>query len=203
VVGNVYVNNTAYNNCVNFQMMHRENLPLSTINNVNAYNIVMKNNISWPGPRAGNAANGIIDDVKWYPEWTAAQVSWLDIESGVIENNSWAMEDKGGKTNHARDPFAARSTAQPPTPSLAEPANKDEQYKDIIQNALGLTDDHFISLDENLFLTPRKADGSLPDIDLVRPRPNSPAANIGYTAPDTNVDGYGDTWKTAGAIPLL
>jgi hypothetical protein len=204
VVGNVYVNNTAYNNCVNFQMMHREETgSLNIIRNVNAYDIVMKNNISWPGPRAGNAANGIIDDVKWYPEWTTAQVSWLDIESGIIENNSWTMEDNGGKANHARDSFEARSTAYPPTPTSAEPTNKEEQYKDIVQNALGLTDADFVSLDEDLFLTPRKADGSLPDIDLVRPRSTSPAASIGYTAPDNNEDGYGDIWKMAGADPLL
>jgi hypothetical protein len=47
------------------------------------------------------------------------------------------------------------------------------------------------------------AAGSLPDIDLARPVPGSPAANIGYTAIDNNADGFLNNIKMAGAAPEI
>ena len=295
--GNIYVNNTAYNNAVNFQMMHRGSfMPTHWANpprnNVNAFDTTMRNNISWPGPLNGvtdasaygadytgakidglgqSGANpaqiinrpktGLIDDVRPYPEvdedglpvyvhktsrerltitgysdsgnttgqpnawedsngtsvvaadvellwdhinWAEYHVSWLDINSGIIENNSWSMVDNGGSLTNGIDLFEGVNVAMHNgTTVMRWAVNWQDQVADIVQNALNLTDDDFVSLDMNLFLTPRNADGSLPDINLVRPRPSSAAFGIGYTAPDVNRDGFGNRWKMAGARPTM
>jgi hypothetical protein len=45
--------------------------------------------------------------------------------------------------------------------------------------SLGLTDDDFVSLDMELLTSPRKADGSLPDIDFMRPSAGSEIIDAG------------------------
>jgi len=61
-------------------------------------------------------------------------------------------------------------------------------YLDTVQNTvennsfnlpITLTDGDFVSLDESLLTAPRKADGSLPDLDFMRPAPGSEIIDAG------------------------
>ena len=249
--GNTFVNNSGWNNNVNFRFAHRAayssapyirqaagatGWPTGSPNyptaNVNAHDIVAKNNVSLGGGHwAGVPVFGLVDDQKPYPPegttvgsswraseangninnnynllWAPYQVMWLDIESGTIENNSWTMEDRGGKADHAYDAWSritltmVRGTADTPYAN-----NWQQQIMDINQNPYELTDDDFFSLDETLFFSPRNPDGSLPEIDLLRPKPGTVPYNMGmgYTALDLNEDGYGNAWKMVGAMPQM
>jgi hypothetical protein len=62
--------------------------------------------------------------------------------------------------------------------------------------SLGLTDDDFMSLDVTELTKPRKADGSLPDINFMRPKPGGKLADRGMFVMDT-VTGRVDTMAPA------
>ena len=205
--GQHYYNVTAYNNRINYEMIARSPDTLTgTIEGrrQNAYNVTMKNNISHKNLNERHFMYDLIDywpdelDEKEYP------VRWLDYESGTIQNNTFGVEDKGGKLNHALDgPFG--SYGQDKTDfddNDGKYPNGYQAVKDIV-TLIDVTDNMFQSLDDNLFLTPRKRDGSLPETKYLRPKGGTPIANMGYTAPDNNADGFGDQWKYAGAKPLL
>lgn len=125
-------------------------------------------------------------------------VRYLDFSSGIIDKNSFAVVDNGSSALRG---LSWRTT--PPANLNPPPTDAAGSTRDIIQNAIGLTTSHFESLDYNLMLTPRNADGSLPDIAYLRPVPGSPADGIGYTSVDNNEDGFADAWKKAGAAPVL
>ena len=249
--GNTFVNNSGWNNNVNYRFAHRAayssapyirqvagatGWPTGTPNyptaNINAHDVVAKNNVSLGGgPWAGRPVFGLIDDQKPYPPpgtpvntawrasaangninndynllWAPYQVMWLDVESGIIENNTWTMEDRGGKANHAYDSWSRITlTMVRGTVDTPYARNWEQQIMDINQNPYGLTDDDFFSLDEAYFFSPRNADGSLPDVPLLRPKPGTipDIMGMGYTAPDNNEDGYGNAWKMVGAMPLM
>jgi hypothetical protein len=204
--GQSYFNTTAYNNRINFEMIARapETMSSSNARRRNAYGVTLKRNISYKNLQPGHELYEVIDYVpdaepQEYP------VRWLDFESGVIENNTFGIADNGGKGTHALDgvfnvsggdttDFDSRSGAY---------LNGVDAVKDIIQYLFPITDSDFLSLDENKFLTPRLKNGDLPEIEFLRPVADSPLADIGYTAPDTDEDGYRDFWKYAGSKPVL
>jgi hypothetical protein len=105
-----------------------------------------------------------------------------------------------------------RGTAQNPKLAWDEYGywnNWDDKTKDIVQNAIGMKEADFMSFDEKLFFTPRKKNGDLPDIALLRPVPGSVVDGLGYTAEDNDViSTTGEyrfhLWKNrAGANPTL
>jgi hypothetical protein len=102
--GNTWLNNSAYKNSYNYNMVNRES-PESQNINVDGYNHVLKNNLGYDG-RSGETA-------------------YLDASQNTLVTNSFEMN-------------------------------------------LVLTDDDFISLDESALMAPRKAGGSLPDIDFMK-----------------------------------
>jgi len=172
--------NTAHNNVCDIRMVSRWNeTDIGSYFQINAYDTVMIGNVVIPG---GVSAGG---------------VEYLDVDSGIVENNSFILMDNGAIISHGRN---SRNTSLYPNPPEYESSHR---KLDIVQNPLDLTTNDFISIDENLFLTPRKPDGSLPETDLCRPKPGTITAHIGYTAPDANADGFGDAWKKAGAKPLI
>jgi hypothetical protein len=66
--------------------------------------------------------------------------------------------------------------------------SSDTAYIDTSKNTLShnsfnsefdLTDKDFVSLDESQLMAPRKADGSLPDIDFLKPAPGSALVDAG------------------------
>jgi hypothetical protein len=204
--GQSYFNTTAYNNRINFEMISQapETVTGGGAKRRNAYGVTMKRNISYKNLRLGHELYEAID----YIPGTEPQeypVRWLDVESGVIEDNTFGVADNGAKATHAIEnqtfnifgdttDFDDRNGAYP---------NGADAVKDIVQYRFPIQDDMFMSLDENLFLTPRKNNGDLPETKLLRPVANSPMANMGYTAPDNNDDGYRDFWKYAGVKPEL
>ncbi|MEJ2617922.1 MAG: T9SS type A sorting domain-containing protein, partial [Ignavibacteriaceae bacterium] len=66
---------------------------------------------------------------------------------------------------------------------LRDTANIDTSRNTLVTNSWqlssSLTDSDFISLDINLLTSPRKADGSLPDVDFMRPAPGSKLIDAG------------------------
>jgi hypothetical protein len=204
--GQSYFNTTAYNNRINFEMISQapETVTGGGAKRRNAYGVTMKRNISYKNLQMGHELYEAID----YIPGTEPQeypVRWLDVESGVIEDNTFDVVDKGAKVTHAQEnqtfntfgdttDFDDRNGAYP---------NGADAVKDIVQYRFPIQDDMFMSLDENLFLTPRKNNGDLPETKLLRPVADSPMSNMGYTAPDNNDDGYQDFWKYAGAAPEL
>lgn len=113
--GNVWLNNTAYKNAFNYNMVNRES-PQSQNINVNGYDHVLKNNLGYLG-RSGETA-------------------YLDTSQNTVLTNSFGMN-------------------------------------------LALSSADFVSLDEAQLMAPRKADGSLPDIDFMAIDPASPLMNAG------------------------
>lgn len=107
--GNIWLNNTAYKNAFNYNMVNRES-PQSQNINVNGYNHVLKNNLGYLG-RSGETA-------------------YLDTSLNTMVTNSFNLN-------------------------------------------LTLSGSDFISLDEAQLMGPRKADGSLPDIDFMAINPPS------------------------------
>lgn len=205
--GQHYYNVTTYNNRINFEMIARD--PETLTGSVegrrrNAYNVTMKNNISYKNLPKGHFLYDEIDywlgqlPVKEYP------VRWLDAESGVLENNTFGVADNGGKLNHALDgPFNVNGGDKTDfDDNGGKYLNGYQAVKDVV-NLVEVTDAMFQSLDDNLFLTPRKRNGDLPETKYLRPKGGTPIADKGYTSPDTNADGFGDLWKYAGANPLL
>ena len=98
----------------------------------------------------------------------------------------------------------------------SETAYIDTALNTLANNSFGLpitiTDDDFISLDENLLISPRKPDGSLPDIDFMRPAQGSEiidaGVDIGFEfmgdAPELGafeVDNSTDIAKEEGSLP--
>ena len=149
---------------------------------------------------------------------TDFHVRWLDIESPInanaFENNSFDLADNGGKANHAIDGgFAIASGWEGDSPDFNNRTGNnpypygDQVVMDIIQDKFalnggtGIQDDWFESLDINLFFTPRKPNGDLPDIALLRPKAGTPIANMGYTY-NKGVGEFADFWQYAGAVPL-
>jgi hypothetical protein len=102
--GNTWLNNSAYKNSYNYNMVNRESAQSQNIN-VDGYNHVLKNNLGYNG-RSGETA-------------------YLDASKNTLVTNSFEMN-------------------------------------------LVITDDDFISLDDSELMAPRKADGSLPDIDFMQ-----------------------------------
>ncbi|GAO31257.1 right-handed parallel beta-helix repeat-containing protein [Geofilum rubicundum] len=113
--GNIWLNNSAYKNAYNYNMVNRESVQSQNIN-VDGYNHVLKNNLGYNG-RSGETA-------------------YLDASKNILVTNSFEMD-------------------------------------------LVLTDDDFINLDESALMAPRKADGSLPDIDFMKIAPSSPLIDAG------------------------
>ncbi|MCB0847512.1 MAG: DUF4990 domain-containing protein, partial [Bacteroidetes bacterium] len=113
--GNIWLNNSAYRNAYNYNMVNRES-PQSQNINVDGYNHVLKNNLGYKG-RTGETA-------------------YLPSSLNTLVTNSFGMN-------------------------------------------LGLSDSDFISLDESALMAPRKADGSLPDIDFLAIATHSPAMDAG------------------------
>lgn len=70
--------------------------------------------------------------------------------------------------------YAARSAAV---------ANLDTAQCALVNNYFDATDAEFISLDESQLTAPRQADGSLPEITFLRPKPGSRYAGVGAFAP--------------------
>jgi hypothetical protein len=203
--GQSYFNTTAYNNRINFEMITQA--PESTNGGAkrrNAHSVTMKRNISYKNIGLGHPLYELIDYVpdrepQEYP------VRWLDAESGVIEDNTFGVEDNGGKETHALDGIFAQSGTD--TTDFDDRGggytNGANVVKDIVQYRFPISDDMFMSLDEDLFLAPRKKNGDLPETALLRPVASSPMAGMGYTAPDNNEDGFRDFWKYSGAVPVL
>ncbi len=113
--GNIWLNNSAYKNSYNYNMVNRES-PQSQNINVNGYDHVLKNNLGYLG-RSGETA-------------------YLDAALNTLVTNSFDMN-------------------------------------------LVLSDNDFISLDESALMAPRKADGSLPDIDFMKIAPTSAIIDAG------------------------
>ena len=126
--GNIWLNNSAYQNSYNFNLVNREN-PQSQNINVDGYNHILKNNLAYKG-RSG-------------------EILYLDTIQNTLVTNTFDMN-------------------------------------------ITLTDDDFVSLDQSALMAPRKADGSLPDIDFMYIAPSSAlmdtATDIGFpflgTAPE-------------------
>ncbi|MDR2477115.1 MAG: right-handed parallel beta-helix repeat-containing protein [Treponema sp.] len=204
--GQSYFNTTAYNNRINFEMISQapETAGGGGAKRRNAYGVTMKRNISYKNLQSGHELYELID----YVPGSAAQeypVRWLDSTSGVIEDNTFGVADNGAKETHALDGVFVSSggdTTDFDDRGGAYP-NGVDAVKDIVQYRFEVKDDMFMSLDENLFLAPRKKNGDLPETKLLRPLADSPMAGMGYTAPDTNEDGFGDFWKYSGAKPVL
>jgi hypothetical protein len=185
-IGGAYFhNNTAFAGSltgVDFKMMERPDaaLALSGYQQVNARGTSVKNNVS-------------------VPRASGTPVQYLDIDSGIVSNNSFAVVDNGA-TLLGRG-MSYWSTA--PT-TLSPPAARSADHtKDIVQNTFGWTTDDFRSFEEVLFFTPRDANGNLPTIDLARPVSSDIANTMGYTSIDNNADGFLDNIKRAGATPTL
>lgn len=113
--GNTWLNNSAYKNSYNYNMVNRESVQSQNIN-VDGYNHVLKNNLGYKG-RSGETA-------------------YLVASKNTMVNNSFEMN-------------------------------------------LVITDNDFISLDESALMAPRKADGSLPDIDFMKIAPASALMDAG------------------------
>jgi hypothetical protein len=204
--GQSYFNTTAYNNRINFEMITQapETTSGGGARRRNAHSVTMKRNISYKNLELGDELYELIDYV---PETEPQEypVRWLDFESGVIEDNTFGVADNGGKETHALDGVFASSGTD--TTDFDDRGgaytNGAHAVKDIVQYLFPITDNMFLSLDEDLFLAPRKKNGDLPETELLRPLASSPMADMGYTAPDNNDDGFRDFWKYSGATPLL
>jgi hypothetical protein len=113
----------------------------------------------------------------------------------------------GGTTYAAKDsvlfPQGASGTRNLAWDLYGKWNNWEDKYKDIVQNAIGMSDNDFMSFNEDLFLTPRKRNGDLPDIAFLRPIPGSPPDGLGYTAPDNNIDGFMNWKYISGATPTM
>lgn len=66
----------------------------------------------------------------------------------------------------------------------------------------GLSDSHFLSLDEAELVLPRKPNGELPDINFMRPVPGSPIDHIGYTHTE-RMDLKGPSPQSGGTEPRI
>jgi hypothetical protein len=151
--------------------------------------------------------------------WTGEPWPTTKTVNGVTYNFISPSVD-GGSTTALKDIVyfprgmsGPRGTAQNPRLAWDEYGywnNWDDKTRDIVQNAKGMTEADFMSFDENLFFTPRKKNGDLPDIALLRPVPGSVVDSLGYTAEDNDY-ASGATgeyrfhlWKyRAGANPTL
>ncbi len=109
LTGNIWYNNTAYRNSINYNMVNRES-PESDNINVDGYDHILKNNL---GYKARNQ-----------------ETAYINPSLNILENNYFDLD-------------------------------------------VTITDQDFISLDENLLMAERKPDGSLPDIDFMKLHPSS------------------------------
>ncbi len=138
--GNTWLNNSAYRNNYNYNMVNRQSSQSQNIN-VDGYDHVLKNNLGYKG-RSG-------------------ETLYLNGAQNTLVTNSFEMN-------------------------------------------FVLTDADFVSLDESALTAPRKADGSLPDIDFMQIAPSSPLIDVGtdigfsYTgdAPDLGAFEQGQTSTT-------
>ena len=109
LAGNIWYNNTAYRNAINYNMVNRES-PYSDNINVDGYDHILKNNL---GYKARNQ-----------------ETAYINPSLNILKNNYFELD-------------------------------------------VTITDQDFISLDENLLMADRKPDGSLPDIDFMKLHPSS------------------------------
>lgn len=80
-------------------------------------------------------------------------------------------------------------------------ANLDTTQCELVNNDFDVSpaDADFMSLDETQLMAPRQADGSLPAIKFLRPRPGSRIAGMGAFAGDPGTAGLGSTTATAAS----
>lgn len=131
LAGNIWYNNSAFQNPNNFNMLNRPSREDTEDINIDGYDHILINNLSY---QRGFAFRHVIN---------------LDFNNSTLETNSWQLSGS-------------------------------------------LSDSDFESLDIDLLASPRKADGSLPDVDFMRPKEGSriidAGTDIGFnylsTAPD-------------------